>query len=254
MHTSRRALIGGALASGAALTIPGAIGAAQEASPETGRAVTPGYGIARVRTHATPETLDAVYADVLSRFLPATRETDGYAGYLFAFDGEDPTAAITLTLLADAAAAEAAAAIAMQFVDGMDPRLRPETPIAEQGEVRIFQTTDRPAADLPPLLNGCHITMRYRLNAADTDIEGVIAAAADGFVPIIRDMPGYVLYAWMYAEGGRISFNIWETAEQLAAGNEAVADFAAANPVITEERPATVHEGVIGYSDFFGRN
>lgn len=236
------------------MTIPAGFGAAQDASPVADSAATPGFGIARVRTFGTPEALQAVYADVLTRFLPATRETDGYGGYLFAFDGEDPTAAISLTLVADEVAADAADGIAMEYVAGLDPRLTPETPIAEQGEVRIFQTTDRPAAELPPLLNGCHITMRYRLNAADTDIEGVIAAAADGFVPIIQDMPGYVLYAWMYAEGGRISFNVWETAEQLAAGNEAVAAFAAANPVITEERPATVHEGVIGYSDFFGRS
>ncbi len=254
MRTNRRTLIGGALATGAMLTIPSAVSVAQEASPVAENDAGPGFGSVSVRTHATPEALQAVYADVLTVFVPAIRAVPGYDGYLIAFDGDDPTASINVTLVADASAADAANAVSMEHVTGMDPRLTPGTPLAEHGDIRIFARTDRPRTDLPPWLTGCHITMRYRLNAADTDIEGVIAAAANGFVPIIRDMPGFVLYAWMYAEGGRVSFNIWETAEQLEAGNEAVAAFGAANPVITEEGPPEVHEGVIGYSDIFGRN
>ncbi len=136
----------------------------------------------------------------------------------------------------------------------MDPRLTPETPITEQGEVRIYQLTDRPASELPPLLHGCHITMRHRRNAPDTDIEGVIRSASEGFGPILATMDGFVLYCWMHAAGGRVSFNIWETAEQLEAGNVAVADFVAANPVITSEGETVVHNGVIGYSDLLMRN
>jgi hypothetical protein len=132
---------------------------------------------------------------------------------------------------------------------GMDPRLTPETPIAEQGQVRIFQRTDRPLSELPPNLHGCHITMRNRQNAHDTDIEGVIRSASEGFGPIQAAMDGFVLYCWMHTDGGRASFNIWETAEHLAAGNQAVADFVAANPVITSEGDTVVHNGVIGYAD-----
>jgi hypothetical protein len=67
-------------------------------------------------------------------------------------------------------------------------------------------------------------------------------------------MEGFVLYGWMQVEGGRVSFNIWETAEQLEAGNQAVADFVAANPVISSEGKTVVHEGVIGYADTMGEN
>jgi len=214
----------------------------------------PGYGIARIREHDSPESAQAVYPDVLSRFLPPTAAIEGYAGYIFAFDDTDPATTINITLLANAKAGDLANEIALDYVESMDPRLVPETPLAGQGDIRIFQVTDRPRTDLPPLLNGCHITMRHRLNAADTDIEGVIAAAADGFGPIIRELEGYVLYGWMHTEDGRVSFNIWETAEQLEAGNEAVATFVANNPVITTEGPTVLHNGVIGYSDIFGRN
>ncbi len=254
MHVTRRTFLGGALAAAATVAVPSHQSRAQVATPAATAGTAPGFGIARVRTHQSAERLQSVYADVLTRFLPATRAQPGYAGYIFAFDDADITASINITLLADATAAERANAVAMDYVQGMDSRLTPETPLAEQGEVRIFQVTDRPRTELPPLLNGCHITMRHRLNAPDTDIEAVIASAADGFGPIIREMDGYVLYGWMHTEGGRVSFNIWETAAQLEAGNEAVADYVAANPVITTEGETVVHNGVIGYSDLLSRN
>lgn len=253
MLVTRRTLLGGAIAGVATLATPSMLTGAQDASPAADAVTVPGFGIARVRTHPTADLLQAVYADVLANFLPATTAVPGYAGYLFAFDDADPTASVNITLLADAAAVDTANAVALDYVQGMDPRLTPETPLAEQGEVRIFQVTDRSRIDLPPLLNGCHITMRHRLNASDTDIEAVIESAANGFGPIIREMEGYVLYGWMHTEGGRVSFNIWETAAQLATGNEAVAEFVAANPVITTEGETVVHNGVIGYSDIFGR-
>ncbi len=261
MHVTRRRLLGTALAAG---TVPGMTGfsaLAQEATPDpvaistpdTAGVDSPGFAIARVRIHGSPDLAQAVYPDVMFRFLPPTAAVSGYFGYIFAFDGADPSNTINLTLLEDASAADAATTVANSYVEGMDPRLAPETPIAEQGEVRIYQLTDRPLSELPPLLHGCHITMRHRRNAPDTDIEGVIRSASEGFGPIQAAMDGFVLYCWMHTSDGRISFNVWETAEQLEAGNKAVADWAAANPVITSEGETVVHEGVIGYSDLLAR-
>jgi hypothetical protein len=255
-------LLGTALA-GTVPVWPGLTGRAQEATPQPVVLGTPtvpgfeapGYGIARVRKHPSADAAEAVYADVLTRFLPPTAALPGYFGYIFAFDeyAEEAGTTLNVTLLKDHAAAEAAASIAAEYVQGMDRRLAPETPIAEQGAIRIFQVSDRPVSELPPLLHKCHITARFRRNAADTDIEGVIRSASEGFGPIQAAMDGFVLYCWMHTEGGRVSFNIWETAEQMQAGNDAVAAWAAANPVITEEGPAIVHSGVIGYSDLPGR-
>lgn len=261
MQVTRRRLLGTALAAGAAPVAFGLTARAQEATPEPGAFATPdtagidapGYAIARVRTHGSPDLVQAVFADVMNRFLPATAAVPGYFGYIFAFDSADPRSTINLTLLDGPEAAEEATTVANAYVEDMDPRLAPETPIAEQGQVRIYQLTDRPFSELPPLLHGCHITMRHRRNSPETDIEGVIASARDGFGPIQQAMDGFVLYCWMHTPDGRISFNVWETAEQLAAGNQAVADWGAANPVITTEGETVVHEGVIGYSDLFVR-
>jgi hypothetical protein len=262
MHVTRRQLLGAALAASVMPVATGLTVRAQDATPGPGTIATPGtggidgpgFGIARVRTHPSPELAQAVYPDVMYRFLPPTAALSGYFGYVFAFDNADPRSTITITLLDDASAAEAATAVAETYVAGMDPRLTPETPIAEQGAVRIYQRTDRQLSELPPLLHGCHITMRHRRNAPDTDIEGVIRSASEGFGPIQAAMDGFVLYGWMHAEGGRVSFNIWETAEQLEAGNQAVADFVAANPVITSEGETVVHNGVIGYADHLVRS
>ena len=261
MHVTRRRLLGTAFAASVMPVAPGVAARAQDATPGPGAIATPdtegidgpGFGIARVRTHPTPDLAQAVYADVMFRFLPPTAALPGYFGYIFAFDETDPKSTINVTLLEDASAADEANAVAKTYVEGMDPRLTPETPIAEQGEVRIYQLTDRLRSELPPLLHGCHITMRHRRNAPDTDIEGVIRSASEGFGPIQAAMDGFVLYCWMHAEGGRVSFNIWETAEQLEAGNQAVADYVAANPIITSEGETVVHNGVIGYSDLLVR-
>ncbi len=257
MQLTRRQLIGTAAAVAAAGGASGPRGRAQEATPvpavlgtpDVAGFISPGAGIARVREHPTAQLAQAVYADVLTRFLPATRALPGYVGYLFAFDNADPSTTINVTLMQDAAAIDAANGVAQAYVDGMDARLTPETPLSGQGAVRIYQVSDRPVAALPPFLHGCHVNIRFRRNAPDTDVEGVIRSAAEGFGPIQAAMEGFVLYCWMHTEGGRVSFNIWETAEQLQAGNEAVAAWGAANPVITEESPAIAYNGVLGYSD-----
>jgi hypothetical protein len=262
MSLTRRRLLGTALAT---LVLPAAhqtMVGAQHATPEPVGISTPGsedidaprFGIARVRTHPTPERAQAVYPDVMSHFLPATAAVPGYFGYIFAFGTDDPRSTINITLLDHEAAAADAQAVAEAYVEGMDPRLSPETPIAEQGGVRIYQLTERPRSELPPLLHDCHITMRHRRNAPDTDIEGIIRSASEGFGPIQGAMEGFILYCWMHAADGRISFNIWETAEHMQAGNEAVAAWGAANPVITSEGETVVLNGVIGYSDILGRS
>ena len=76
---------------------------AQDATPEAA-ADAPGYGIVRVRALPTPELNQAVYPDVMYRFLPQTSAIPGYFGYLFAFENENPAASLTMTLLADEAA------------------------------------------------------------------------------------------------------------------------------------------------------
>jgi hypothetical protein len=202
--------------------------------------------------HATAEIAQAVYPEVMTHFLPPTREVPGYHGYIFAFNQDDLTGVLTATFVSDEAAANEAAAVAQAYVEGVEPRLTPETPFSQQGALRIYQPTDRMATDVPPFLHGCLVTMRHRMNAPDIDVDAVVALARDELTPILAAMDGFVLYAWMQVDGGRVAINIWETAEQLEAGNEAVAAFVAENTVQTTVGEPVVYTGPIGYSDLLG--
>jgi hypothetical protein len=248
MNLTRRRLMGSTLLAAAPLAMP-ALAHAQDATPVTDVADAPGFGIVRVRALATPELNQAVFPDVMYHFLPATAAVPGYFGYVFAWDHENPAASLTMTLLADEAAVAAADEVAREYVAGLDPRMTPETPLAEQGPVRVWELTDRPASELPPYLTGCQVTFRHRINAAETDIEAIIQTVNDGLLPTLREMEGFILYGWVGTPDGRISFNIWETPEHLEAGDAAVADFVAANPVITMEGTTEVYAGTIGFTD-----
>jgi len=250
MRVNRRRILG-TLASAAVLS-SGLGRAAAQSTPVAATGMVPGYAIARVRVQPTPELAAAVVGDVLANFLPPTAVLPGYAGYVFSAHVTDPTASLSLTLLADEAAAAAAGEVAREYVASLDPRFATETPVAEQGPVRIYQTTTRTAAELPPFLNGCLFTMRNWRNAPDTDIEAVIARNSNGLTPLIAAMPGFVLYLWLQTAEGRTAINIWETADHLAAGNEAVATWVAANSVETIAAAPVVNEGIVVYADIPG--
>ncbi len=120
---TRRQLLGTALAASVMPVAPGFTAQAQQATPVPGAIATPhmdgidapGFGIARVRTHPTPDLAQAVYPDVIFRFLPPTAALPEYFGYIFAFDDADPRSTINVTLLDDASAADAANAVAEAY-------------------------------------------------------------------------------------------------------------------------------------------
>jgi hypothetical protein len=218
------------------------------ATPAVGAAGGPGVAIARVRKLPTAALNDAIYPDVMTRFLPGTAAIPGFLGYLFAFHETDPTASLTATFLRDEVAADAADAFARAYVGSLDPRFVVETLAAARGPVRIWATTDAPGSALPPFLHGCVVTMRNRTNAPGADIDAVVAKASAGLVPLLRAMPGFVLYGWIQTEGGRTAIDVWQTDEQLRAGDAAVARWVAANTAATTAGPPVVNNGRIGYA------
>lgn len=221
---------------------------AAQSTPVALPGAAPSYAIARVRALPSPDLNAAIIPDVLATFLPRPAAVPGYAGYVISEHITDPTATITLTLLADEAAVSTADRVAREYVLSLDPRLAAETPVAEAGPVRIFQVTSRPSTDLPPFLHGCQFTMRDRRNAPGTDIDAVVAKASSGLMPMLADMPGFLLYCWIQVEGGRVAINIWEIADQLAAGNEAIAAWVAD----TTTGEPIVNDGVLVYADLPG--
>ena len=250
MRVNRRRILG-TVASAAVLS-SGLGRVAAQSTPVAATGAVPGSAIARVRALPTPELAAAVVADVLATFLPPTAALPGYAGYVFSAHVTDPTATISLTLLADEAAAAAADQVAREYAAALDPRFVTETPVTDQGPLRIYQTTMRPATELPPFLNGCLFTMRNRRNAPGADMEAVIAKDTNGLTPMLAAMPGFVLYAWLQTADGRTAINIWETPDQPAAGNAVIAPWVAANTAETTAGAPVVNDGVVVYADIPG--
>jgi hypothetical protein len=251
--------MGGMVAAGTVSVTSRQLAFAQQGTPAAVEAMgtpaavggaTPGYGLVRVRKTPTPELNQAIHPHVMHIFLPLIETVPGHFGYVFAFDDADPTASITVTFLADEAAAVASGEAAQEFVDGLDPRFVTETPVSQGGPLRIFEMTGRPASELPPFLHGCYLTVRQRENAPGADIEALVAETTNVLTPTLAAMEGFVLYAWMQVENGRVALNIWETMEQLEAGNQAVADYVAQNTAQTTTGDPIVNTGMIDYADF----
>lgn len=257
MVGTRRSFLGRTLlAAGATAALP-VLARADDATPQPVSPVAesldvPGYAVVRVRALATPELTQAVFPDVMHRFLPQTEAVPGFYGYLFAVETADPANSITVTLMDTMEAALAADDVAKTYVAGLDPRLMPETPLAEQGPVRVYARTNRSPEQLPPFLSGCQITLRNRTNADNADIDAMARAVNEDLAPILQSMDGFVLYCWLQTPGGRVGINIWETAEQTAAGDAAIADWVAATPIMATSGETEVRAGVIGYADVLG--
>lgn len=252
MKISRRSVVAGAAAAGLAMPRSPLIALAQDSTPVAEGDSQPGVAVARVRKLPTVELNEAIYPDVMRTFLPPTAAVPGFNGYLMAFHADDPTASITLTLVRDDAAAEAAGEVARSYVGQLDPRFVVETPLAVQGRVRFLITTDRPPTELPPFLHGCVITMRKRVTAPEVEADDLVALAQGELAPILQEMPGFILYTWVQTEDGRMPINIWEKEEHQRAGDQAVADYVSANTASTSVGDAVVNEGPIGYAEIVG--
>jgi hypothetical protein len=249
---TRRTLIGGmALAGGAQFPI-GRVTGAQESTPSPAASAEPGFLIARVRVLPTEALNQAIYPHVMHRFLPANEAAPGHAGYIFAFHDDDPGASITVTLTADEAGVEASNAVSEEFVSGLDPRFTVETPVAEQGPLSYFSATTRPATELAPFYHGYKVAMRRWETAPGQDPGPTAVLANEELRPMVEEMEGFVLYAWMLFEGGGLGLNIWETAEHLAAGDEAIGGWVAENAPDTWAGGPVQAIGTVGYASIPG--
>jgi len=256
MITTRRTLLGGMTATAIATGVQSRLLLAQEGTPvavtdATPAAVdgAPGYAIARLRTVPSEELNSAVFPDVMRNFLPDTAAIPGFEGYIFAIDDADPATSITLTLLADESAVTAVYEVAAGYVAQMDPRFDVVTPLAEEGPVRIFAMTSKPASELPPFLHGTTLRLRNQTNAPDFDLEAGITIAIDTLVPIFLAQPGFVMYCWFEREGGRLVAEIWESLEAMEAGQEALTAWREEHFDRPTASETTESLGTIGYAE-----
>ncbi len=248
---TRRSVLGTTALAAVGFGLPAMTATAQDATPEA-ETVDAGYAIFRVRELPTPELSEAITANVMSGFLPGFRELAGYAGYVFAFDTDNPAGQHTLALTADPSGADDYTTISQDFVATLDPRFDPALLDQTDGPVRSWTVTTRTLSELPPNLAGCSMTTRNRENAEGVDVEHLATLVNDELAPIFAAMPGFVMYAYILTETGRVGINIWETTADRDAGDQAVADWAAEHTAGTWVGDVTVHNGTIYFAELAG--
>ncbi|MDE0608498.1 MAG: hypothetical protein OXH77_01120 [Anaerolineaceae bacterium] len=89
---------------------------------------------------------------------------------------------------------------------------------------------DCPALRLADLGDELFISVRHYSAVDPVDIDTLIERTRDGFVPIISESPGFVLYALsgMLPDQG-LAVNIFQSEEEMLAANEKAADFVREN-------------------------
>lgn len=253
MAASRRALVGGAVAIGSGVLLSPARVLAQDATPVAGgTGDMPTYASAQVHTQPSADLNQAIFPDVMASLLPQRAALPGFHGYVFVFDEADPATAFTLSTFTNEDDARASGELAATYAEELDPRLEATTPLDIDGPVRMYATTARTSAELPPFLHGAVFTLRDQTNAPDVDIENAVAVATETLIPLFQSLPGFILYCWFERPGGRIAINIWETADDLAAASDALVAWREehfATPTSSEE---VAYRGTIGYAKVTG--
>ncbi|HYH11064.1 MAG TPA: hypothetical protein VD789_01825, partial [Thermomicrobiales bacterium] len=217
-----------------------------------GAAASPGYATVRVRTQPSAVLNQAIFPDVMARLLPQTNELPGFQGYTFVFDNDDPASAIIFSTMADEDTALSSQQLAQDYVAQLDPRFVTETPLSAENRIRMWATTSTPASELPPFLHGAAFTLRDQTTAPDYDIDDLVAIAQETLLPIFLVQPGFVLYCWFERPEGRIAINIWETPEDMAAGEEALAAWRDEHFSTPTSSETVTWHGTVGYSTISG--
>lgn len=110
---------------------------------------------------------------------------------------------------------------------------------ASQGVQRAMAQAATPAAGGDAFI----AIRRYQLLAAD-DMDLVVQRVTDGFLPIIRAIPGFREYIFVDdGDGAHLTISLFDEEEGAAASTANAADWAAANVVELLEGPAEVTEG-----------
>lgn len=110
---------------------------------------------------------------------------------------------------------------------------------APRGVQQAMAQAATPAADGDAFI----VIRRYQLLSAD-DIDLVVQRVTDGFLPIIRAIPGFREYIFVDdGDGAHLTISLFDNEEGASTSTANAADWAAANVVELLEGPAEVTEG-----------
>lgn len=245
---TRRSLL--KAAGGGFLLVTAALGnqrlaAAQEASP----AASPGAGaglmgqqvVIRIRTVKEGHETDAVLAQIQEGFVPLVAALPGQALYVAAANPET-RALFSIGVFADEAGVAESNRIAGEWVKANIPDVFEGDPAVHNGVIGV--ATAAPAGDLL----GKHVLIRLRQPSPDWEVDEVMRLIAEGYVPLVEAIPGFVAYFGSAdaATGGQAYITIFDDEAGTAESTRVAGEWLKANDYTFFIGDPTLAEGEIG--------
>jgi hypothetical protein len=260
-ETTRRGalkLAGGVALSAFAGAGPGRAALAQEAtpvaSPAGGDGLTGNYVVIRIRTVKPDRSADELMALIQDGFVPLLEDVPGFVWYVAGANTET-RGQFSVGVFEDEAgaaesnrrAAEWGELGAAEFVEG--------DPVVYEGVIGVAAESSGAAASGSPEalapaggLAGSYAVIRLRQPNPDWPVAEVLGLIGEGYVPLVRDIPGFVSYFGSAdpAPGAQAYVGVFADKAGADESTRVARAWLAENAYTFFEGDPTVAEGVIG--------
>jgi hypothetical protein len=262
--TTRRGAL--KLAGGAALLAVAGVGSgraalAQEASPVAspagGNGLNGKYVVIRIRTVKPDRSADELMALIQDGFVPLLEDVPGFIWYVAGANPETRDQFSVGVFQDEAGAAESTrraaewgARGAADFVEG-EPAVY-EGVIGVAAESSGAATTGSPEALAPTGgLVGKYVVIRLRQPNPEWPVEEVLALIGEGYVPLVREIPGFVAYFGSadLGSGGQAYVGVFDDKAGADESTRVAREWLTENSYTFFAGDPTVAEGVIGAAE-----
>jgi hypothetical protein len=196
-ETTRRSAL--KLAGGLALLAvagagPGRAVLAHEASPVASPAGDSGllgnYVVIRIRTLKADRSAEELLALIRDGFVPLVEDVPGFNLYFVATNPET-RGLFSVGVFEDEAGAAESNQRAAEWVPLNAPDFLEGGPDVHEGPIGVTAEWSAPTAGG---LVGKHLVIRLRQPEPDWPVDEVLALIGEGYVPLVQDIPGFVMY------------------------------------------------------------
>ena len=260
-ETTRRVVL--KLAGGAALVAfagagSGRVGLAQEASPMASPAGASGlngnYVVIRLRTVKPDHSVDALMALIQEGFIPLVTDIPGFRWYV---TGANPETRVQFSVgvFADAAGVAESTRRAAAWVGQGAAGFLDGEPTVYNGVIGVAAESSRAAATGSPEasapgggLVGTYAVIRLRRPNPGWPVAEVLARIGEGYVPLVREIPGFVAYLGSAdpASGAQAYVGVFADKAGADESTRLAREWLAENAYDFFEGDPTVAEGVVG--------
>jgi hypothetical protein len=251
-ETTRRGAL--KLAGGAALLAVAGAGSgraalAQEASPVASPAGGDGldgkYVVIRIRTVKPDRSADELMALIQDGFVPLVQAVPGFIWYVAGVNPETQ-ALFSVSVFADEAGAAESTRRAEEWGDLGAGDFVAGEPAVYQGVIGVAAES----SEAPPSgeLLGKYVLIRLRQPTPEWPVEEVMALIGEGYVPLAREIPGFVAYFGSAdpASGDHAYVGIFDDETGAHESTRIAGEWLTENAYTFFEGDPTVAEGIIG--------